>query len=93
MKVRISEGHVRYRLDLTEVHRLGAEETLGVRVHDSLTFTLSVREVPEPLWTASPGTFDLAIPRSAIGSPSTDNPTIFTSDAYLVELDLKPTRP
>lgn len=93
MKIRISDGHIRYRLDLAEVHHLGNGDTLAVRVHDSLTFTLSIREVSVPLWTTSDGEFDLSIPRSAIQSPSTQHPTIFDSDTYLVELDLKPTHP
>ena len=90
MKVRISDGHVRYRLDLGEVHQLGKGDVLAVRIHDSLTFTLSVQEVPEPLWTISDGAFNLTVPRSRIQSPSLEHPTIYRSDAYVVELDLKP---
>jgi len=93
MKVRISDGHIRYRLTPDEVHRLGAGQTLATEVLEWLRFTLSVREVPEPVWTVSNGHFDLAIPRSAIESPSPDHPTIYRSDTYLIELDLKPDRP
>ena len=93
MKVRISEGHVRYRLDLGEVHRLGAGEQVTVDVGDIVAYTLRVQEIPNPLWTLSDGQFDLAIPRSELRSPSTDAPTIYRSDTYLVELDLKPHHP
>jgi hypothetical protein len=95
MKVRVSNGRVRYRLDPSEVHDLGAGKLVTVGVGGWLSYTLRVREIPggEPLWVMSNGHFDLSIPRSAIQSPSTDQPVIYQSDTYLVELDLKPDRP
>jgi hypothetical protein len=92
MKVRISNGQVRYRLDASEVHDLGTGKLLTVGVGEWLSYTLRVREISggEPLWVMSNGHFDLSIPRSHIQSPSADQPVIYQSDTYLVELDLKP---
>lgn len=93
MKVRISEGHIRYRLTAAEVERLAAGGTLTVEANETLRFTLCARDVPDPAATVSEGQWELAVPAAALRSPSPVHPEVFTSTSYLIELDLKPDRP
>jgi hypothetical protein len=92
VKVRISDGLIRFRIVDEEVDALTSGAVLEVAANESVTFTLRARDIPQPLWTASAGTFSLDIPASELLSPSRDNPLVYTSDGYLVELDLKPGR-